>query len=65
MQITRDYKTELGLNNEQVTACKKHAGTARFAYNWDLKRKQEVYRQQGAVSGRCNCKFEFGSIGVV
>ena len=47
MQITRGYKTELDLNNEQITACRKHAGVSRFAYNWGLNRKQEVYRQTG------------------
>jgi putative transposase len=44
MQITRAYKTELALNNEQVTACKQHAGAARWAYNWGLQRKQEEYK---------------------
>lgn len=43
MQITRGYKTELDLNNAQKTACLKHAGAARFAYNWGLKRYQEEY----------------------
>lgn len=47
MLITRAYKTELALNNEQVTACKKHAGAARFAYNWGLARKQERYQATG------------------
>src|SRR5215471_15606819 len=47
MRITRGYKTELDLNNQQITACKKHAGVARFTYNWGLKRRQEVYRQTG------------------
>ena len=47
MNITRGYKTELDLNNEQITACKKHAGCARFAYNWGLKRRQEVYKATG------------------
>jgi IS605 OrfB family transposase len=47
MQITRGYRTELDLNNKQITACKQHAGAARFAYNWGLKRKQEVYKQTG------------------
>ena len=42
--ITRAYKTELAPNNEQVTTCRKHAGAARYAYNWGLQRKQEVYR---------------------
>jgi putative transposase len=38
----RGYKTELDLNDEQITACLKHAGCARFAYNWGLARKQEA-----------------------
>jgi Helix-turn-helix domain len=47
MEITRGYKTELDLNDEQITACKKHAGVARFAYNWGLHRRQEVYQTTG------------------
>jgi putative transposase len=47
MLVTRAYKTELDLTNEQVTACKQHAGAARFAYNWGLARRQEVYRETG------------------
>lgn len=41
--VVRGYKTELDLNNEQRTACLKHAGTARFAYNWGLARYQQEY----------------------
>jgi len=44
MQITRGYRTELDLNHEQITLCKKHAGCARFAYNWGLRRRMEVYQ---------------------
>jgi IS605 OrfB family transposase len=47
VQITRGYRTELDLNNKQITDCKKHAGSARYAYNWGLKRKQEVYQTTG------------------
>jgi transposase len=47
MLITRAYKTELDLNDEQVTACKQHAGAARWAYNWGLARRQEVYKATG------------------
>ena len=47
MKVVRGYKTELDLNNEQRTACLKHAGCARFAYNWGLARSQEVYRTTG------------------
>jgi putative transposase len=53
MRITRGYRTELNLNNEQITLCKKHAGAARFAYNWGLRRKQEVYKATGrSISAR-------------
>jgi putative transposase len=45
--VTRAYKTELALNNEQVTACRRHAGAARYAYNWGLQRRQEAYRATG------------------
>ena len=45
--MQRAYKTELALNNEQITACKRHAGAARWAYNWGLTRKQETYRTTG------------------
>ena len=48
MLVTRAYKTELDLNNEQVTACKRHAGAARFTYNWGLQVKQERYKATGA-----------------
>jgi putative transposase len=41
--VVRGYKTELDLNNKQRTACLKHAGTARYAYNWGLTRYQEEY----------------------
>ena len=38
------YKIELDLNNKQCTACLKHAGTARWAYNWGLSRKIKAYK---------------------
>ena len=36
----RAYKTELDPNGAQVTAFLKHAGTARYAYNWGLSRQK-------------------------
>ena len=47
--IQRAYKTELDLNNEQMAVCKKHAGAARWAYNWGLVRKQDEYRTTGTT----------------
>ncbi|MGO8949323.1 MAG: RNA-guided endonuclease InsQ/TnpB family protein [Ktedonobacterales bacterium] len=43
MLVLRAYKTELDLNDRQVTACRQHAGAARWAYNWGLQLKQERY----------------------
>ncbi len=45
MKILRAFKTELDLNNKQKTACVRHAGVARFAYNWGLARKQESFEK--------------------
>jgi putative transposase len=47
--VQRAYKTELALNNQQITACKRHAGAARWAYNWGLTRKQDDYRKTGTT----------------
>jgi putative transposase len=45
MIVLRAFKTELDLNNAQKTACAKHAGAARWAYNWGLARKIEAYQK--------------------
>ncbi len=47
MKISRAYKTELDLNHAQVTACKRHAGAARWAYNWGLHQQQDRYQATG------------------
>jgi transposase len=44
MLVQRAYKSELGLSDRQVTICRRHAGAARWAYNWGLRVKQERYR---------------------
>lgn len=44
MKIRRGYKVELDLTNKHITACLKHAGCARFAWNWGLARKQHAYQ---------------------
>lgn len=43
MNINRAYLTELDPNNVQRTLLTKSAGTARFAYNWGLEIKKEIY----------------------
>lgn len=47
MIIYKAYKTELDPNNKQATALLKHAGAARWAYNWGLARKIEEYKTTG------------------
>ena len=49
MRILRAFKTELDLNNGQRTACARHAGAARYAYNWGLARKIEAYKAKQKV----------------
>jgi len=49
MKIQRAYKTELKINNKQRTALLKHAGSARFAYNWGLNRVQEKTSKPNAM----------------
>jgi IS605 OrfB family transposase len=44
MKITRGYKTELDPTVKQHILLCQCAGTARFAYNYGLARKQEVYK---------------------
>jgi len=40
--IIRSYKVELDPNNRQRTLLMKSAGAARFAYNWGIRRHEEV-----------------------
>jgi hypothetical protein len=64
MLAQRAYKTELDLNDRQVTACKQHAGAARWAYNWGLQVKQERYNptkkapQRYRAASRTQCPQE-------
>jgi hypothetical protein len=41
--VQRAYRTELDPTNAQRTAFLRHAGCARFAYNWGLQRKEETW----------------------
>jgi len=50
MKIIRGYKVELKINNKQRTLLRKHAGAARFAWNWGLARRIEEYKATGKYS---------------
>ena len=43
MKINRAYKVELNPNNKQRTLLEKSVGCARFAYNWGLNERIELY----------------------
>lgn len=47
MRISRAYKVELDPNDVQKTALLRHAGAARWAYNWGLRRKIDTYKATG------------------
>lgn len=47
MRVTRAYQAERDRNDEQITACKRHAGAARWAYNGGLTRKPEASTATG------------------
>ena len=46
----RAYKVELDPNNRQTTHLRKHAGAARFVWNWALARRIEEYKTTGKSS---------------
>src|SRR5262245_27586265 len=46
--IQRAYKTKLDLKDQQIAACREHAGAARWAYNSGLASKQKEYQKTGA-----------------
>lgn len=48
--FNKAYKTELDPNNVQRTLLAKHAGAARFAWNWALGRRIEEYKLTGKSS---------------
>ena len=45
--IHRAYRVELDPNNVQRTALLRHAGAARWAYNWGLRQKIDTYQSTG------------------
>jgi putative transposase len=44
MQIHRAYRYELDPNNSQRSSFHRHAGTARFAYNWGLEQRINIFK---------------------
>jgi putative transposase len=47
VRVLRAYKTELDPTCHQVEQLLQHAGCARYAYNWGLRKKIEAYKATG------------------
>jgi putative transposase len=62
MNILRAFKTELDLNNVQKTACARHAGAARYAYNWGLARKKETFATGGKTPSAIDLHRELNAL---
>jgi putative transposase len=60
--IQRAYQTELDLNNKQITACRQHAGAARWAYNWGVACKQAAYRATGKAPSAMELHRELNAL---
>jgi putative transposase len=46
MKINKAYKVELSPNNRQRSLMARSAGCARFAYNWGLAKRIELYKSE-------------------
>lgn len=62
MLVLRAFKTELDLNNVQKTECTRHAGAARFAYNWGLTRKKEAFANGQKASSAMDLHRELNAL---
>lgn len=49
MKILRAYRTELSLNNKQVSLLLQHVGCARWAFNWGLSKKKEAFEKKEKI----------------
>jgi putative transposase len=62
MELTRAYKTELKLNNKQITDCTNHINAARFAWNWGLARRIEAYKEHGETLNAISLHRELNTL---
>jgi len=50
MLVQQSYRYELKPNNKKRSLLSKHAGCARFTYNWGLARRIDEYKRTGKSS---------------
>jgi putative transposase len=46
VKVNQAFRYELKPNNKQVGLLVKHCGVARFAWNWALARRKELYESR-------------------
>ena len=62
MIINKAYKVELSPNNRQRTLLAQSAGCARFAYNWGLAQRIELYKNEKKSTTAINQHKELCSL---
>jgi len=62
MKINITYKTELDLNNEQRSKIDMFFGGARFAYNWGLAKRKELYEKEKKSTSAISQHKEFNKL---
>ena len=62
MRILRAFKTELDPTRHQVEQLLQHAGCARWAYNWGLRKKIEGYKATGKSSSAIDLHRELNAL---
>ena len=62
MKVERAYRYELDPNVRQRVLLAKHAGAARFAYNWGLARRIELYERTGRTTNAIEQHRELVSV---
>jgi len=62
LKVNRAYKVEIDPNNVQRTVLLRHAGAARWAYNWGLGRKIGAYKATGKSPSAIDLQRELNAL---
>ena len=55
----KSFKTRLELNNKQTTLANKHAGVARYAYNWSVKVCDDAFKSKEKIPSAIDLHKKF------
>ncbi len=61
MLVNKAYRYELKPNKRQLIFLKKHAGCARFAWNWGLAERKRIWEEEERSTNaiELHCKLEY------